>query len=365
MMLPKIQNNQPPMDIQKPQQQPTASTTDTEPSLQDSCGDDHDSTIPKISEQVQRNLGKLPKRCFIQPDQVDLSKKMRLGCGAFCEVHKVVTTKDQQTLAMKHLSPKAMHHQSPRHISGCATDLSREAALLATINHENIINLHGISAGSMIEDGIVVVDDEKKGFFILLDRLKTTLDRKIIKWRKEENASMPPSWRIRKHNQHRRKLLWERLEVALEIVKGLQYLHDVHRIVHCDIKPDSIGFDENGVVKIFDFGLAMKLNSDTDAIRGFGGTRLYMAPEIHQHEPYGRKVDVFAFAMTLWQMCALEDIPVYVHGCDDRPQMQGWWPKELRELMAQCWSADPDDRPSCKEIVSRIENMLSERRGEQ
>eukprot|EP00540_Astrosyne_radiata_P014257 CAMPEP_0116830100 /NCGR_PEP_ID=MMETSP0418-20121206/4578_1 /TAXON_ID=1158023 /ORGANISM="Astrosyne radiata, Strain 13vi08-1A" /LENGTH=375 /DNA_ID=CAMNT_0004459171 /DNA_START=48 /DNA_END=1175 /DNA_ORIENTATION=- len=325
-----------------------------------SIPNDATSKVAKVSQKVQQQIKDVYENHAIFPEDIDFENAWRMGGGAFCDVYEV--SMNNQTLAMKTLSKQTMAHASPKQIAQAAADLARESALLSDAEHENIVKMHGISPGSLLEEGgEIVLDDEKKSFFILMDRLRMTLDEKIMKWKREEGRSMPPSWRVRRRHQQRQDHLWERLEDALALARGLQYLHEKN-IIHCDIKPDNVGFDRNGVLKIFDFGLAMKAKTHDAKIRGAAGTPDYMAPEIHAKQPYGKKVDVFAFAMTLWQMCALEHRPAYEVGCDGRPNMEKWWPAELREVMAKCWCAEPDNRPSFDEVTKSIEKILLEGR---
>lgn len=60
-------------------------------------------------------------------------------------------------------------------------------------------------------------------------------------------------------------------------------------------------------LKLIDFGLAAcvkkkRLSCDSYTMTGLTGTRQYMAPEVALQEPYNEKVDVYSFAVLLWQM---------------------------------------------------------------
>ncbi len=76
-------------------------------------------------------------------------------------------------------------------------------------------------------------------------------------------------------------------------------------------KPDNIGFDLRGDIKIFDFGLAKELptiHNGHDKLfhfTGMCGSPRYMAPEVALEEPYNELCDVFSFSIVFWEMMTL------------------------------------------------------------
>lgn len=64
---------------------------------------------------------------------------------------------------------------------------------------------------------------------------------------------------------------------TLQILKGLEYLHCIKRVIHRDIKPANVLVSGSGKIKLSDFGEAKFLEESTGTVKG---TIAYMAPEI-------------------------------------------------------------------------------------
>ena len=83
-------------------------------------------------------------------------------------------------------------------------------------------------------------------------------------------------------------------------------LAHAHRrgIVHRDIKPENLMFDEEGAVKVMDFGLARAPQASRLTMTGTTlGTAAYMAPE-STRGAIGAPADVFALGVVLYKMLA-------------------------------------------------------------
>ncbi|CAL5426284.1 unnamed protein product [Camellia sinensis] len=88
----------------------------------------------------------------------------------------------------------------------------------------------------------------------------------------------------------------KQLRMALDVAKGMNYLHTSHPIiVHRDLKTPNLLVDKNWVVKHNTF-----LSSKSTA-----GTAEWMAPEVLKNEPSNEKSDVYSFGVILWELATL------------------------------------------------------------
>ena len=91
-----------------------------------------------------------------------------------------------------------------------------------------------------------------------------------------------------------------------------------------------------------------------------------MAPEVALYECYNEKVDVYSFAMVVWQMAA-NKVPFEGFGkvafiqevvVDHlRPPMSRSWPPEFCHLLGSCWRRSPEERPSFESILLAIDQL--------
>ena len=93
------------------------------------------------------------------------------------------------------------------------------------------------------------------------------------------------------------------LTIVTQLASGLASAHRAN-IVHRDLKPANVGFTDDGVAKILDFGVAVRFGSDDALSVGVAaaGTLPYMAPELLCGESADTRADVWALGVMLHEM---------------------------------------------------------------
>ena len=280
---------------------------------------------------------------------------------SFMEAHCLRGSKKDCRYAIKTLLPTCRNDEQT-YING-VVDLAVEARFLAVIRHPSIIKMRAMAATSPFST--------TQPFFVVLDRLYDILGTRMTKWKKQKPKGMG---KLLDRSGQKEKDFWiERITVAYDLASALDYLHGLN-VVYRDIKPDNIGFDVRGDVKIFDFGLAKEYDPMTQDANGLykmtadTGSPRYMAPEVFLGKPYNELVDVYSFSILLWEILQLETpyegytmnmLTKKVLEGGARPKCDPKWSTPILELLRKGWG-DISQRPTTMEVMAVLSDEMGE-----
>ncbi|CBN77119.1 MEKK and related serine/threonine protein kinases amardillo repeat-containing protein [Ectocarpus siliculosus] len=143
-----------------------------------------------------------------------------------------------------------------------------------------------------------------------------------------------------------------------QVLEGLKYLHD-QGVLHRDIKGANILTTKRGLVKLADFGVAMKLSDkqafDVDVV----GTPYWMAPEIIEMTGTTTACDVWSVGCTIIELLEGKppyfDLPqmtaLYKIVQDDHPPLPDGTSQALRDFLLQCFKKQAQMRKSSVELL--------------
>ncbi len=155
------------------------------------------------------------------------------------------------------------------------------------------------------------------------------------------------------------------VDTFIQAAQGLKAMHAMG-YAHCDIKPNNILRNDQGLVKIIDFGQSCKIGTVKERIQG---TPDYIAPEQVSRRPISVQTDVFNLGATLYWALLGRHIPtlytVNKKGENsflldtriDSPQdLNPRVPPALSNLVMECISTRPAKRPGdMDQVITRLE----------
>jgi hypothetical protein len=119
-------------------------------------------------------------------------------------VARQVWSKRSSKYVLKQVEPNLLTQDTVTYLRG-TIDIGLEAYFLASLNHNNILQLRGISATGPAE-GL--------GYFIILDHLQEILSKRLNSWMQQKRASNGITGAVTGGKRHKKRILMERILVA-------------------------------------------------------------------------------------------------------------------------------------------------------
>ncbi len=146
----------------------------------------------------------------------------------------------------------------------------REALSVSNLSHPNIVEVYDVGE----EDG---------NYYIVMEYI----DGKTLKQLLQKRGALT---------------LTEVIDIMCQLTDGLAHAHEAY-IIHRDIKPQNIMIEDNGLVKITDFGIAMALNStqltQTNSVMG---SVHYLPPEQANGKGSTVKSDIYSLGILMYEL---------------------------------------------------------------
>ncbi|KAK8519350.1 hypothetical protein V6N12_025390 [Hibiscus sabdariffa] len=253
-------------------------------------------------------------------DFSELTVGTRVGIGFFGEVFRGVW--NGTDVAIKMFLEQDLNAESME-------DFCNEISILSSLRHPNVILFLG--ACTKPPQLSLVTEYMEMGSLYFL--IHSSGQKKRLSWRR-------------------------RLKMLRDICRGLMCIHR-RKVVHRDLKSSNCLVNKNWTVKICDFGLSRIMSSRPMSDSASAGTPEWIAPELIRNEPFTEKCDVFSLGVIMWELCTLskpwEGVPPerVVYAVANEGSRLEVPEGPLGRLISDCW-AEPEERPSCEEILSRL-----------
>ena len=165
-------------------------------------------------------------------------------------------------------------------------------------------------------------------------------------------------------------------ELLISIARALHHAHE-NGVVHRDMKPANVLLAVEGVPKVADFGIAKRLNNDSQLTRTGAviGTPTYMAPEQAKGNSrhVGPPADVYSLGAILYEMLAGRspflpedsETAVTLRVLTEEPVSPAWHrpeiPRDLETICMKCLQKEPRHRyPTAKALADDLRRYLND-----
>ncbi|POG63028.1 kinase-like domain-containing protein [Rhizophagus irregularis DAOM 181602=DAOM 197198] len=170
---------------------------------------------------------------------------------------------------------------------------------------------------------------------------------------------------LRKYlQQNHKQLTWkDRMIIINEIICALYFIHK-EKAIHRDLHSGNILYSQlNNSWRVSDLGFCGPADKPSESIYG---NLPYIAPEVIVGREYTFASDIYSIAILMWEISSGQPPFVnYEHENDIvmniingiRPKIVPGTPLEYKNLMKECWDADPLKRPDAYTLCKKIEKI--------
>ncbi len=309
---------------------------------------------PKIKEAIDS---------FRQYDKSSIKYIRQLGSGNFGVVfygrlEGVVEDQKSVEVAVKTLKEE--------HSMEGLDDFVREAKLMFSFNHPNIVKILGVCVDDM--PYYLIFEYMDKGDLAQFLRASASSLQ-----RREMNPmdGRPRSRTESTHSDEPPALSIDQLvDICKQIACGMEYLSDnnhVHRDLACRncLVQSCDGWEQTSsgfIIKIGDFGMSQNLyTSDYYRVRGQAVLPVrWMSPEAVIYGKFSTDSDVWSFGVVMWEVFSFAMQPYYGTSNEEVTEairrhkllaMPANCPNRMYEIMKNCWMLQPKMRPGFDELV--------------
>ncbi|XP_051187784.1 CBL-interacting protein kinase 16 [Lolium perenne] len=245
-----------------------------------------------------------------------------LGQGSFAKVYYARDLRDGQSVAIKVIDKARL-----RRTEGMVEQLRREISIMRMVRHPNVVGIREVLASR--ERVFVVMEYARGG----------ELFAKVARGRLTEDAA-------RRYFQ--------------QLISAVGFCHS-RGVAHRDLKPENLLLDEDGRLKVTDFGLAAlpeQLRQD-GLLHTQCGTPAYVAPEVLRGRGYdGARADMWSCGVVLYVLlCGFLPFQhenyakMYQRIFKGEYQMPPWVSGEARRLIGRLLAVDPAKRVTLPELM--------------
>ncbi|XP_059147313.1 putative neurotrophin receptor LTRK 1 [Physella acuta] len=228
-------------------------------------------------------------------------------------------------------------------------DLEREAEVLSTMEHKNIITFYGVCR----DNGRLLLIFEYMENGDLNNYLRTHGPDRFIFFKDCQPDSQEQL------NQD------ELMSIVIQIANGMEYLASQH-IVHRDLATRNCLVGKNLVVKISDFGMSRDVYT-TDYYKVNGSAMVpvrWMSPETFMYRSFTLESDVWSFGVVIWEIFTYGKQPWYeysnVEVIDQIKnsrilEQPSCCPHGVYSIMMGCWKTNPQERLTMADICKLLQ----------